>query len=127
MKKTIILIVLSHVLAFACMGQSSNERILKELDEVIGKKKEHCEERERTIAQLKQRLANEYDNAQRYTICSELFTQYLHYQADSALHYVDEMQKYVKDVKKPERKPRSLSTVPMRWALWEHITKPYRL
>ena len=39
MKKTIILIVLSHVLAFACMGQSSNERILKELDEVIGKKK----------------------------------------------------------------------------------------
>lgn len=80
MKKTIILIVLSHVLAFACMGQSSNERILKELDEVIGKKKEHCEERERTIAQLKQRLANEYDNAQRYTICSELFTQYLHYQ-----------------------------------------------
>ena len=102
MKKTIILIVLSHVLAFACMGQSSNERILKELDEVIGKKKEHCEERERTIAQLKQRLANEYDNAQRYTICSELFTQYLHYQADSALHYVDEMERYVGSAK-PQR------------------------
>lgn len=60
------------------------------------------EERERTIAQLKQRLANEYDNAQRYTICSELFTQYLHYQADSALHYVDEMERYVGSAK-PQR------------------------
>ena len=54
MKKNVIFWVLAHFFALACMGQSSNERILKELDGVIAKKKEYSAERERTIAQLKQ-------------------------------------------------------------------------
>ena len=102
MKKNVIFWVLAHFFALACMGQSSNERILKELDGVIAKKKEYSAERERTIAQLKQRLANEHDDALKYTLCDELFNQYLHYQADSALHYVDEMQKYIRAAKQSE-------------------------
>lgn len=106
MKNTLILIVLSHFLAFTCMGQSSNKRILEELDEVIEKKHEYSAEKERTLAQLKQRLANEYDNAVKYTLCDELFNQYLHYQADSAFHYVDEMAKYVDASRQPGAKAR---------------------
>ena len=94
--------------ALACMGQGSNERILRELDEVIEKKSEFGAERERTIAQLKQRLANERDDALKYTICDELFGQYLHYQADSALHYVDEMGKYVDAAKQPGAEARMI-------------------
>lgn len=71
------------------------QRLLEQLDEMITRKSEYHAERERNIAQLKQRLANEQDKAVKYDLCDELFSLYLHYQADSALHYVVEMQKYV--------------------------------
>ena len=101
MRKFIMGVFLAFLLPFYLFAEEKvYERTLKELDEIIARKDEYRAERERAITQLKQRLANERDGAVKYTICDELFNQYLHYQADSALHYVDEMQKYVKDVKK---------------------------
>ena len=101
MRKFIMGVFLAFLLPFYLFAEEKvYERTLKELDEIIARKDEYRAERERAITQLKQRLANERDGAVKYAICDELFNQYLHYQADSALHYVDEMQKYVKDVKK---------------------------
>ena len=81
--------------------EKSYQRLLEQLDEMITRKNEYHTERERNIAQLKQRLANEQDESVKYDLCDELFSLYLHFQADSALHYVDEMQKYMKAAKQP--------------------------
>ena len=76
----------------------SYDGILNELDEVIARKHEYRAKHEQTIAQLKQQLVAETDNAEKYKLCGELFNLYLHYQADSALHYVEEKQKYASAV-----------------------------
>lgn len=76
----------------------SYDGILNELDEVIARKHEYRAKHEQTIAQLKQQLVAETDNAEKYKLCGELFKLYLHYQADSALHYVEEKQKYASAV-----------------------------
>lgn len=80
----------------------SYDGILKELDAVIARKKEYREKHEQTIMQLKQQLAAETNASEKYALCGELFNLYLHYQADSALHYVEEKQKYASAVSDPE-------------------------
>ena len=80
----------------------SYDRVLEELDQAIAGKAAFRAERERTIAQLKQRLANGKDDAEKFELCGELFEQYLHYQADSALHYVEEKARYAASLHRPE-------------------------
>lgn len=38
---------------------------------------------------LKQRLHRSKDNREKYELCGSLFNAYLHYQADSALYYIN--------------------------------------
>lgn len=67
----------------------SNENLLTELDEAIEEKSRFHREKERTIEQFKEKLASAKNAEEQYTLCGELFTLYLHYQADSALHYIN--------------------------------------
>lgn len=67
---------------------ASYQRLLETLDLVIGEKARYQSEREETIGQLKLFLSNASDAASSYELCGELFRIYLHFQADSALHYL---------------------------------------
>lgn len=80
----------------------SYQRVLEQLDKVIVEKVHYRAEREATIAQLKQRLANATADSEKYELCGELFGLYLHYQADSALHYVEKKAFYLTQLQRPE-------------------------
>ena len=45
--------------------------------------------RKKEIVDLKQRLHRSKDNREKYELCGSLFNAYLHYQADSALYYIN--------------------------------------
>lgn len=69
-------------------AQSSDQQILEQLDKAISQKEKFKNDREAVISQIKQRLNYATDNTERYKLCGELFNLYLHYQADSACHYI---------------------------------------
>ncbi len=106
MIKHVAIVWLISLFAPLCLWAEEKpyESLLQELDEMIAHKNKFQEERERNIFQLKQRLANEREASVKYTLCDELFNLYLHYQADSALLYVNEMQKYLPSIGKPGAK-----------------------
>lgn len=68
------------------------EPLLKELDAVIDQKYTYTLPKEKELSELRTRLKNAKDNRQKYDLCNKLFTGYLHYQADSALAYVEKKQ-----------------------------------
>ena len=69
-------------------AQASGQRILEQLDQTISRKEEFQHHKEAVISQIKQRLTYAADHTERYKLCGELFNLYLHYQADSASHYI---------------------------------------
>lgn len=75
-------------------AQDSEQRILDQLDKAISKKEKFKNDREAVISQIKQRLNYATDNTERYKLCGELFNLYLHYQADSACHYIRRKEYY---------------------------------
>ena len=72
-----------------------NESLLSMLDKLITDKNIYRQNREKTIADYKMRLHQSTDNREKYNLSSSLFNEYLHYQADSALYYVDLKQYYL--------------------------------
>ena len=91
MKTTIIFLILS--LMFPCFSFASDTKtiveVLNELDEVIEKKHIYDVKKEESIAALKSRLSKGGDERVRYELNDSLFVAYLHYQADSAMYYVN--------------------------------------
>ena len=75
-------------------AQDSEQRILEQLDKAISQKEKFKNDREAVISQIKQRLNYATDNTERYKLCGELFNLYLHYQADSACHYIRRKEYY---------------------------------
>lgn len=69
--------------------KSDNEEILKELDRMLEDKPACQVRKEKEIADLKLRLRRSKDNREKYELCGALFGEYLHYQADSALYYIN--------------------------------------
>ena len=69
--------------------QRDIELLLKELDGVINQKDVYTHPKEKELSELRIRLKNAKNNRQKYELCDKLFTGYLHYQADSALAYVE--------------------------------------
>lgn len=69
--------------------KNSNEEVLKRLDQIIDNKSAYHVRKEKEIADLKQRLNRSKDNREKYELCGSLFNAYLHYQADSALYYIN--------------------------------------
>lgn len=84
-------------------AQGSDQRILEQLDKAISQKEKFKNDREAVISQIKQRLNYATDNTERYKLCGELFNLYLHYQADSACHYIHRKEYYNSLQPQPER------------------------
>lgn len=84
-------------------AQDSEQRILDQLDKAISQKEKFKNDREAVISQIKQRLNYATDNTERYKLCGELFNLYLHYQADSACHYIRRKAYYNSLQPQPER------------------------
>lgn len=72
-----------------------NEKLLKELDQTICSKKQYHALRETRLCKLKSQLAQTTDPEEKHTLCGQLFHEYLHYQADSALYYINLRQSYL--------------------------------
>ena len=79
-----------------------NESLLAQLDKLIADKNIYHQRREKTIADLKNRLRQSSDNVEKYNLCGSLFYEYLHYQADSSLYYVDLRQHYLPMINRTE-------------------------
>lgn len=81
----------------------ANQQILQQLDEAIAQKSKFQDEREAMIFQVKQHLHYAKNNEERYQLCGELFNLYLHYQADSAFHYIHLKEHYNSLQDQPDR------------------------
>jgi hypothetical protein len=68
---------------------SSNEQLLRRLDSIIAAKDCYKIAKEAELNRLKQRLSVVRDPRRRYLLCDSLFRGYLHYQADSAMVYIN--------------------------------------
>lgn len=82
--------------------QPSHEKVLEQLDQVITQKALYRAERERALLQLKQQLHYATTEKEKYNLSNELFGLYLHYQADSALYYINKKAEYALLLNKPE-------------------------
>lgn len=82
--------------------QTSSKRVLEQLDEIIANKAKYRATKETTLSQLKERLRYATNNQEKYDLCEELFRQYLHYQADSALYYINKKSEYAQLLNKQD-------------------------
>ena len=106
MKKRILLyallLLITPITLWADSISEENESLLEQLDKLIVDKNIYHQKREKTIADLKQRLQQSSDNLEKYNLSSSLFYEYLHYQADSSLFYVDLKQHYLPMINRTE-------------------------
>ena len=79
-----------------------NAAALKRLDEVIKKKETYQKRKEKEIDALKAQLARTVAPADKYRLYGSLYDAYLHYQADSALHYINKRQTVLPLLDSPE-------------------------
>lgn len=84
--------------------QPSLQDALKELDQAIRQKDIYHSQREKKIQQLKDRLQHTSDIWEKYNLCGSLFYEYLHYQADSSLYYINGKSNYLPLLKRPDLK-----------------------
>lgn len=82
--------------------QPSHEKVLEQLDQVIAQKALYRAEREQALLQLKQQLHYATTEKEKYNLSNELFGLYLHYQADSALYYINKKAEYALLLNEPE-------------------------
>ncbi|MBE5695094.1 MAG: hypothetical protein EGP90_11150 [Bacteroides sp.] len=82
--------------------QAEYRAALKRLDDVINKKETYQLQKEKQIDALKVQLAHSVDPADKYRLYGALFDAYLHYQADSALHYINNRKEILPQLNRPE-------------------------
>lgn len=75
---------------------------LKRLDDIINKKETYQLQKEKEIDGLKVQLAHSVDPVDKYWLYGALFDAYLHYQADSALHYINSRKQILPQLNRPE-------------------------
>jgi hypothetical protein len=78
------------------------EQVLQALDKLISHKAEYLQKKESRLDRLKQRLASTPDAATRYTLCNQIFHEYVHYQADSAFAYILRKEALLPQIDYPE-------------------------
>lgn len=96
MKRFLLWMIVSFVSSSFVHGAvilDSIGSILHELDETIDLKNTYHKQRDMKITQLKKQLSSTDNLHKQYTLCGDLFSEYLHYRADSALYYVNEREK----------------------------------
>ncbi|MDD3038511.1 DUF6377 domain-containing protein [Bacteroides sp.] len=81
---------------------ADNKAALKSLDDVISRKEIFQVQKEKKIDSLKVQLAHTTDPLGKYSLYDSLFDAYVHYQADSALHYVNERMNILPLLNRPE-------------------------
>ena len=81
---------------------TENEQLLSQLDKLISDKEIYHRQREKNIADFKHRLSLSSDDLESYNLCGSLFYEYLHYQADSSLYYVDLKQQFLPKINRAE-------------------------
>lgn len=85
-------------------NKTDNEEVLRKLDQIIDNKTSRHVMKETGIADLKQALRHSKDARKKYELCGSLFDAYLHYQADSALYYIDKKTNLMPLLNQPELK-----------------------
>ena len=102
MKNIFIILIYILIIPTVLKANTENERLLKELDKVISNKKYYHNLREEKLSQLKDSLKRSNDITEKYNISGALFYEYLHYQADSSLYYINMKHKYFPLLNNPE-------------------------
>ena len=90
--------------SFAIPKNISNENILKQLDKAIEQKSQYHTQRERKIDSLTTSLKYTTSARNKLETYNALYDIYLHYQADSALHYVKKKQELIPLLNNPSLK-----------------------
>ena len=90
--------------SFAIPKNVSNENILKQLDKAIEQKSQYHAQRERKIDSLTTSLKHTTSARNKLETYNALYDIYLHYQADSALHYVKKKQELIPLLNNPSLK-----------------------
>ena len=72
------------------LANDSVKLVLEELNAIIDNKLVYHTEKEKHIEVLKQKLKNDVSDEEKSDVYGQLFNDYLHYQADSSLYYIDE-------------------------------------
>ena len=100
--KNFLIILIIFSFPFNISAKSDNEQLLQKLDDVISNKEIYHNIREKKILQLKDSLKRTNDITKKYNLCGALFYEYLHYQADSSLYYINMKHKYMPLLNIPE-------------------------
>ena len=93
MKTRFLYLLLTFLFALPGLEAKVNDSVdvvLKKLDAVIQQKDQYTLPKEAELTVLRSRLKHAKDVRQQYELCDKLFSSYLHYQADSALAYVEQ-------------------------------------
>ena len=104
MKTTVLFFFLSMLLCPPVLHAqpTSLPDALKELDRLILQKEIYHQQREKKINRLKEQLHHSSDIWEKYNLCGSLFYEYLHYQADSSLYYINGKLSYLPLLNRPE-------------------------
>lgn len=97
----LFLYLLSMQLAPASAEEQPINSLLKELDRTIILKTDYHKQREHTIDSIKKQVTTVSSFEEKYHLYSSLYGKYLHYQADSALHYLDERKALLPSLQNP--------------------------
>ena len=98
----LLFLLFVYPLSLSAKHTDINKAALKKLDDIISKKETYQIRREKDIADLKVQLAHSTDPARNYELYASLFGAYLHYQADSALHYINRQMEILPQLNRPD-------------------------
>ncbi len=90
------------------IANDSVKLVLEELDAIIDNKLVYHTEKEKHIEVLKQKLKNDVGNEEKLDVYGQLFNDYLHYQADSSLYYIDERIRLLSSMKREDLEAETL-------------------
>ncbi len=76
--------------------------VLNELDEQLDRRSFYHAGHDYMLDSLKQELLRATDSWKQYHLCGSLFYEYLHYQADSSLHYIDKKEEILPLLHRPD-------------------------
>lgn len=88
-------------LAYASAGKHTNEALLKELDRTIKQKPFYHQQKERETDSIKSLLRAASSLEDKYHLYGALYGTYLHFQADSALHFLNKRKALVDSLHYP--------------------------
>lgn len=103
--KTAILQICCLLFPFIAHAQKSYHAELVALDKLVEDKNQYYEKKEQELKGIKQALSEAESREERFTLSNELFQKYLHFQADSSLHYLN-----LKAANAPQPLPKEIET-----------------